>query len=96
MRFLYSPQFNEKEKINYQFENDVVIIESGDKIETFDFSGLPNGRAEAIESDVFEFCPILSAERKEDILHLELLNYIRFDAPEDECFPKWQEVVLDG
>lgn len=94
MRVLYSPQFNDNERIKYTFEHDKVIAEKEKDIEVFDFNGMPDGKAENIESDVFEFCPVLSAERKEGVLHLELLNFIGFDATEEEKFPEWIDINL--
>lgn len=92
----YVPQFNESEKIHYKITNECVKVSIEEKEELFDFSEMPNGIAQKIHSDIFEFCPIISAERKEGVLYLELLNFIGFDATEDEKFPEWQEVKLDG
>lgn len=96
MKVKYSPQVNTNDTLSYTFGNDRVLILLNDIEEIFDFGSLPDGKAETIESDVFEFCPVLSAERKEGILYLELLNFIGFDATEEERFPEWQEVKLDG
>lgn len=95
MEILYSPQFNEN-KIEYKFDVDIVTITIDEQTETFDFANMPDGKAETIESDVFDFCPVLSAERKEGVLYLEILNFIGLDATEEERFPEWKEVVFDG
>lgn len=96
MHVLYSPQFNDNEKIKYAFEKNRVTVEINEQKEVFDFQGMTDGKAENIESDVFEFCPVLSAERKNGVLFLELLNFIGFDASDEECFPEWQEVKFSG
>ena len=97
MMILYSPQFNLfEQKIFYTFEKDKVIAELDGKVDPFDFNGMPDGKADSIESDIFEFCPVVSAERKDGVLHLVLLNFIDFNASEEEKYPEWQEVVFDG
>lgn len=96
MRVLYSPQFNDGEKINYEIKKDIVIVEIDGETEEFDFTGMPDGMASVLESDIFEFCPVVSAERKDGVLHLILLNFIDFDASEEEKYPEWQEVLFDG
>lgn len=97
MMILYSPQFNlSGQKIFYTFEKDKVIAELDGKVDAFDFNGMPDGKADSIESDTLGFSPVISAERKEGVLHLVLLNFIDFDATEEEKYPEWQEVVFDG
>ena len=92
MKIKYSPQFNEHDQLIYYFDDELISVTLNDQTETFDFTNMSNGKAEKIESDIFEFCPIISAERKEGTLYLELLNFIGLDATEDEKFPDWQEV----
>lgn len=96
MKVFYSPQVNMMQIISYQFNREIVTVTINNETEQFDFSNLPDGKAENIESDIFEFCPVLSAERKDGMLYLELLNFISFDATEKERFPTWEEVSLDG
>lgn len=96
MKIKYSPQFNEHDKLTYHFDDELISVIFNDKEEVFDFSDMPNGKAEKIKSEEFTFCPIISAERKEGTLYLELLNFIGLDATEEEKFPEWQEVKLDG
>lgn len=96
MKIKYSPQFNEHDQLAYHFDDELISVTLNDQTETFDFTNMPNGRAEKIESEEFTFCPIISAERKEGTLYLELLNFIGLDATEEEKFPEWQEVKLDG
>ena len=92
MKIKYSPQFNERDQLTYYFDDELISVTLNDQTETFDFTNMPNGRAEKIESEEFAFCPIISAERKEGTLYLELLNFIGLDATEEEKFPEWQEV----
>ena len=95
MKIFFSPQFN-KDKIEYTFGKDVVTATMNGVKEKFDFSGMPDGVADSIESEVFGFNPVLSARKENDILHLELINFIGEDATEEERFPEWFEVKFDG
>lgn len=96
MRVFLSPQFREDDRINYEFKDDIVVAKMDNKEETFDFSSMPDGKAERIDSDVFELCPIISAERKSGILFLEIINFISFEASEEERFPEWKEAPIIG
>lgn len=93
MKILLSPQIS-KHLIEYEFGNDVVTATINNESETFDFSDFPDGKAENIETTL-PINPIISAERIEGILHVELVNFIAEDATEEERFPDWQ-VVNDG
>lgn len=93
MKVLYSPQVRDK-SIEYHFGDDVITATINNESETFDFSDFPDGKAENIETSL-AINPIISAERKEGILHVELVNFIDEDATEEERFPDWQ-VVNDG
>lgn len=95
MMILYSPQFNLfGQKIFYTFEEDKVIAELDGKVDTFDFSGMPDGKADSIESDILGFSPVISAERVDNTLHLVLLNFIDSNATNEEKFPEWIEVLV--
>lgn len=95
MKILYSPQVSDR-KLTYEFNNDVVTATLNGIIDTFDFSGMPDGIADSIESEVFDFNPILSAKKENNILYLELINFIGEDATYEERFPEWFEVKQDG
>ena len=95
MRVLFSPQVR-ADKIEYKFINDKVIVTHDNMSENYDFSGMPNGVADSIESEVFGFNPVLSAKKENNILYLELINFIGIDATYEEKFPEWFEVKSDG
>lgn len=95
MKVLFSPQVREN-KIEYKFIDDKVIVTHGNMSEEYDFSGMPNGIADSIESEVFDFNPVLSAKKENNILYLELINFIGMDATYEERFPEWFEVKPDG
>lgn len=97
MRILLSPIVSEWSKVEYEFDGEIIKavytdIPSGETYEdTFDFTGMPDGRLESVESDLPKDV-ILSAEKKNGVLSVELVNYIDFDATDEEKYPSWQEV----
>jgi len=92
MKILYSPQLSNK-KITYTFNSEVVTVDIDGVVEDFDFSTMPNGRAEKITPEVLSVNPIVQAERIDGVLSLVLINYITEDASQEELFPEWQEVL---
>ncbi|MCT4605843.1 MAG: hypothetical protein N4A64_07020 [Marinisporobacter sp.] len=91
MRILYSPQRSDQ-KINYAFEEEKISVTLDNITDTFDFSAMADGKAkEEIETSL-SINPIISAERKDGILSVILINYIGKDATKKEKFPTWQEV----
>ena len=95
MKVLFSPQVRE-DKIEYKFTEDMVIVTYKGESEEYNFSGMPNGVADYIETEVFDFRPVLSAKKENGILHLELINFIGKDATAEERFSEWFEVKFDG
>ena len=97
MKIFLSPQVNEEERIEYKFDGDKVIITIGETTDTFDFTGVPEGRLELFDFESEELLiktnlpvqPLISAEKKDGVLYLELLNWIPLDASESEKFPDW-------
>lgn len=90
MQVLYSPQ-RADEKIKYTFNGEVITATFRGKTDTFDFTNMPNGKAEEINTTL-DVNPIVSAERKEGVLYVKLLNFIGLDATEEERFPNWKEI----
>lgn len=101
MKILFSPQVHSKgDSIEYRIDKDIInvkIEQDGETHEdTFDFKGLPNGRLdiydendnERIETDL-PINVLLSAEKVDGELRVELLNWISSDASEEERFPDW-------
>lgn len=93
MKVLFSPQRSD-EKIEYSFEGEKIIATYKNEVDTFDFSEFPNGKVENIET-ALSINPIISAERKDGELYVELVNFIDENATEEEKFPYWQ-VIDDG
>lgn len=92
---LYSPQFNEQDELTYQFEGDKIIATLNGETDEFDFTGMPDGFAGNIITKL-PICPIISAKKEDGVLFVELLKFIKMDATEEERFPKWIEVGVNG
>ena len=88
---LFSPQISDR-RITYSFNGDSITAKTDELGEIFDFTGLPDGSAETVISEILDFNPIIRAVRENGILKVELLNFIGPDATEDERFPVWKEV----
>lgn len=93
MRILYSPQRSD-DTIRYNFGPDIIQATYGDQTDTFDFTEMPDGRAENIETSL-PINPIIEAWRENGVLHVKLLKFHGPDATEEERFPEWQEVVVN-
>lgn len=88
MKIKYSPQRAET-KINYTFQEDIIIVECNGVIEEFDFTECPNGALKSIEVEDLEINPIIGAERIEGELKVELLYFCSANATHEELFPQW-------
>ena len=100
MRIKFNPQIpaNPKDKIQYVFIDKTIQATLPDGTnDVFDFAGLPDGVLNAMDKETGESLIettlsveiLKSAEIKEGVLSVELLNYIGLDATEKEKFPKW-------
>jgi hypothetical protein len=77
--------------IDYTFVNEVITVDMEEGRDTFDFSSMPDGLAEEINT-ILPYSPILRAERIDGVLSVELIKYVGPDATEQERFPEWMEV----
>lgn len=94
MKILYSPQRCD-DVIEYEFEHDIIHATYKDQTETFDFTDMPDGRAESIQTSL-PINPIIEAWRENGVLYVKLLRFHGPDADEEERFPEWQEVSGNG
>lgn len=106
MKILYSPQRNDQ-VLQYGFNGEeihVIHMKPTGEVdgegnptyevlgeETFDFSEMPDGIMEEIETTL-QVNPIVSARRENGVLYVELLNFISENATEEEKFPQEIEV----
>lgn len=92
MQIYLSPQVNDL-IIKYTYKGDVITATINDVTDTFDFTPFPDGKIEDVSTiqTTLVPLPIISAERVDGILKVELLNFIGDTATHDECFPVWKE-----
>jgi hypothetical protein len=90
LKVLYSPVRSDK-FISYSFAGEIITVDMQEGRDTFDFTNMPDGLAEEITT-ILPTNPILRAERKDGVLSVELVKYIKADADETERFPEWMEV----
>ena len=91
IKVFYSPQVNENDILTYEIQGEVIKATLNRTSDIFNFTELPDGIVEKIETDL-QINPVIYAEREDGILYVELLNYIKEDATEFEKFPVWIEV----
>ena len=80
MRILLSPQVRDRNKIWYEIEDQKITATINDVSDAFDFTGMPDGELQLwddegndlIEAELDEV-PILSAEKKDGVLTVEIL-----------------------
>lgn len=99
MRLFLSPQeiTDPKDRILYKFNNQSMECTIDGITEVFNFEGLPDGKLDFYNKNTGEnnfytelpFNPIVSAEKKDGVLYLEIINRIGENASEEEKFPVW-------
>jgi hypothetical protein len=93
MKILLSPQVNEDKVIIYTFSGEIVTATLDGVTDTFDFSSFPDGDLDrSTIVTTLAINPIMSAQRENGVLEVEVLNFIKKDATEDEKFPQWKGV----
>jgi hypothetical protein len=90
MNILYSP-VRANFEITYTFNNESITATIDEQSDIFDFSAIPNGILTEITTTL-PHNPIISAERKEGVLSVVLLNPIGVDATEAERNPEWMVI----
>lgn len=71
------PQLNNNATITYGIEGDVLKVTINEIMEEFDFTGLPDGVAEGIEPEELPLNPLISAEKKDGIVSINLLWFYK-------------------
>ena len=77
-------------KVEYATEGDVLIARIGEKEEVFDFTGLEEGIAEEIIVEELPINPIVSAEKIEETINIEVIRF--YSADEKHLY----EVIENG
>lgn len=89
MQIKYSPQ-RSNVPLTYDFSGEQITAHQDGATDTFDFSSVPQGRAESFDS-MLDPCPVLNAERDADgVLWVVLRSHIGPNATEAERFPDWE------
>ena len=84
-------------RVYYTFKEEIIEVELDGERDVFDFTGFPDGRLSVTDPETGQYLigttlgtqVIISAEKLDGELRVELLNYISLDATEEECFPDW-------
>ena len=93
LRVFFSPIVGLADQIQYTFDKNKITATYKGTVDTFDFTGMPDGQLELSTLETtLELSPIISAERIDGVLYVELLNPISDDATEFQRFPEWIEV----
>ena len=62
-------------KADYKVNGDMLNVTIEDKTETFDFTGLQDGYAGSITSDILPLNPVVSAEKIGDIINVTVIRF---------------------
>ncbi|WP_067843567.1 hypothetical protein [Amphibacillus sediminis] len=97
MKVLLSPQRSDDE-ILYSFNDDVITVYYNGIVDTFDFSGVPDGQLVLTDEDdnslietSLPFNPIELAYKENGILHVKIRYFYKQNATEEERFPEWTD-----
>lgn len=69
-------------KAEYIVENDILTATINDVTETFDFTGLSEGRAEEIIAETLPINPIIKAEKTGDVVNVSVIRFYTIDEKE--------------
>ena len=91
-----SPQVRDNNKIWYEIEGNKITATIKDVSDTFDFTGIPNGKLQLYDSDgknmietTLDEVPILDAEKTDGVLTVEILFSIDINEKDERLlFPK--------
>lgn len=77
MKAILTPQVPHRDfTVSYSAEGDILTAEVDGVVDTFDFTGMPDGRAESIESATLPINPVLGAEKVNGVLTVTLAHYV--------------------
>jgi len=71
----YTAQGGQPHSVKYTLENDVLVVDIDGILEKFDFSEMPNGRAENIIVELLPINPITHAKREDGELEIEVIYW---------------------
>jgi hypothetical protein len=88
----YEPWGSAFETVEYQFEGEKIIATVNGKVEEFDFSAFPDGKAEEIEHEILDHEAIFKAERIDGILHVTVVKFMPIETLPEDRMPYWEGV----
>ena len=96
MKILFSPQVRDDDKIWYEIEYQKITATINGVTDTFDFTGMPNGKLQLYDSNgesmiesTLDEIPILGAEKTDGVLTVEILFSIDIDEKDERLlFPE--------
>lgn len=93
MRVIKSPQIRlDDTRFTFACSGEVVTATLDGVSDVFDFSGFPDGHMDSsMVETILTQNPIISAERVDGLLSVEVINFIGEDASDEEKFPEWEE-----
>lgn len=69
-------------KAEYITNNDILTVTIDEITETFDFTGLKEGRAEEIIAEILPVNPIVSVEKIGDVVNVTVIRFYTFEEKE--------------
>ena len=81
INLIYTPQRADI-KAEYTANNDILTIKIDGTVETFDFTGLEEGNAEEIVTEILPINPIISAEKIDDTVNITVTRFYTFEEKE--------------
>jgi len=90
MRITYIPQRSDV-PLSYEFSGETITAAQGEATDTFDLSGLPDGREAIIDSGL-DPCPVLSAKRVSGELIVTLRTHHGPSPTQAEAFPEEEDI----
>ena len=81
INLIYTPQRADI-KAEYTVNNDILTIKIDGTVETFDFTGLEEGTAEEIVTEILPINPIISVEKIGDEINVTVIRFYTFEEKE--------------
>lgn len=81
INLIYTPQRADI-KAEYTVNGDILTVKIRETTETFDFMGLPEGRAEEIIAEALPVNPIVAVEKTGDAIDITVIRFYSFDEKE--------------
>jgi hypothetical protein len=81
INLIYSPQRADI-KAEYIINDDILTIKIGETTEVFDFTGLEEGKAEEIITEILPVSPIVNVEKIGETVNITVIRFYSFEEKE--------------